>query len=125
MSIGGSVTIDVNGKETEVDAANDLPPGIWTVRSISVWQAKQVTDAGLKELAGLDQMFVQTLADTQVTRPIPIHRIRAAALARWPDHSAPGRGRPRLRVGLLSEKTDPPLKSPHLLRRFAPHEGVC
>jgi hypothetical protein len=72
LSIGGSVIVDVHSKglkikELEVKAARDLPPGTWILRSINLSQNMQVTDAGLKELAGLTKLRELKLDNTQVT----------------------------------------------------------
>jgi serine/threonine protein kinase/Leucine-rich repeat (LRR) protein len=65
LSLGGRVIIEDNGTRREVNAAKDLPAGPWLLRGIGF--DRKVTDAGLKELAGLKGLQSLELGFTQVT----------------------------------------------------------
>jgi serine/threonine protein kinase/Leucine-rich repeat (LRR) protein len=66
LSLSGSMIID-DGQERTVSAAKDLPARPWTLHTITLSDKEQVTDASLKELAGLKTLLGLDLARTKVT----------------------------------------------------------
>jgi Leucine-rich repeat (LRR) protein len=66
LSVGGTVIVD-DGKEYVVGPGKNLPGGPWTMRHINVTEKKQVDDASLKHLAGLEGLRSLILDCTQVT----------------------------------------------------------
>jgi serine/threonine protein kinase/Leucine-rich repeat (LRR) protein len=66
LSLGGTVIIN-DGQDREIKTVENLPAGAWTLRALNLEGKPGVTDAGLKELAGLKQLQWLNLVGTLVT----------------------------------------------------------
>ena len=77
LSIGGKISIDADGKKTEIAAVKDLPAGAWQLVYIDLTGNKQVTDAGLEHLKGLTNLTSLSLGNTKMT-PAGVEALRKA-----------------------------------------------
>lgn len=67
LEVGGSVALECEGKALMPGAVKDLPTVPFQLTQVSVEGCNQVTDAGLKHLAGLSGLKELNLQGTKVT----------------------------------------------------------